>query len=68
MGAKIADELSKGELGKAMSMLSDPADLPSSIPKTLALWIANPYPTRKLGENLMDEISTFTKVLDWGQF
>lgn len=68
LGAKIADELSKGELGKAMSMLSDPADLPSSIPKTLALWIANPYPTRKLGENLMDEISTFTKVLDWGQF
>lgn len=68
VGAKIADELSKGQLGTAMSLLSDPADLPSSIPKSLIEWITNPYPTRTLGETIMDEISLYTKVLDWGQF
>ena len=67
-GAEIADELSRGNLGKAMSLLPDPADLPSNIPRTLIEWISEPIPSRTLGENLMDEISTFTKVLEWGQF
>ena len=67
-GAIVADELSRGALGKAMSLLSDPSETPSSIPKTLVHWITDPYPSRVLGEQLMDEISVFTKVLEWGQF
>ena len=68
MGSVTADELSKGNIETALGLLPDPMQMPSRVPKTLHHWIQDPFPTRKLGENIADELSQFTEILDWGQF
>ena len=64
----MADELSKGNITKALALMDDPMKNPSSVPLVLKEWIKDPFPSRTLGEMIMDELAEFTKVLDWGQF
>ena len=67
-GEVVADELSKGNITKALALMDDPMKNPSSVPLVLKEWIKDPFPSRTLGEMIMDELAEFTKVLDWGQF
>ena len=67
-GKIVADELSKNNVSKALSLMDDPMKEPSGVPEVLKTWIMDPFPSRVLGEMIMDELSEVTKVLDWGQF
>ena len=67
-GPTCADELSKGNIKTGLLLLSDPMSEPSRISPVLFKWISDPKPSRTLGEEVIDEIASFTKILDWGQF
>ena len=67
-GAVVADELSKGRVSMALNHLPDPMEFPSRVSRTISNWIMDPVPTRQLGERIVDELATFTSILEWGQF
>ena len=68
VGEVVADELSKGNIERAMELMTDAMPSRSYCPRVLGEWISNPYPTRCLGEAIVDELAEFTSVLEWGQF
>ena len=67
-GEEVADELSKGNVSRALEQMDDPMPSRSGWPKVLRQWIKDPYPSRRLGEAIVDELATYTSVLEWGQF
>ena len=67
-GAIVADELSKGHITTALSHLSDPMSSRSRVSRSIFNWITDPVPTRNLGQLIVDELASFTSVLEWGQF
>ena len=68
VGEVVADELSKGNVEVARGLMGDPCLSMSRMSTVLANWIQDPFESRLLGEMIMDELSEFTSVLDWGQF
>ena len=68
LGEVVADELSKGMVSKALSLMEDPMSESSLVPIVLKEWIRDPYPSRTFGEQIMDELGVTTKILEWGQF
>ena len=67
-GAIVSDELSKGQTTTALSHLSDPMPSRSRVSRSIFNWITDPVPTRSLGQLIVDELASFTSVLEWGQF
>ena len=67
-GPTVADELSNGNITKAMRILEHPAATMSPVIETLRNWIRDPTPSRNLGEQITDELSQFTEVLGYLEF
>ena len=68
IGAIVADDLSKGDIATAMSLMGDPSSIQSYKSRVLSEWLEDPRPSRVLGEEITEELAGFTAVLDWGQF
>ena len=68
VGAIVADDLSKGDIPAAISLMDDPSPIQSYKSRVLGEWMEDPKPSRILGENIVEELANFTAVLDWGQF
>lgn len=71
-GEIVADHLSKGKFQQAFEVTFEDgnrtnfARAPSHIPRTLIAWIENPVKTRLLGQAIIDEMASYTKVLRLG--
>ena len=67
-GPTVADELSHGNISEALAILEHPATEMSPVIETLKDWIKDPTPSRNLGEQICDELSKYTEVLELSQF
>ena len=63
---KVADDLSKGLVEKALRQMDNPSPCMSRPSKVLYEWLCDPKPSRRLGEHIADELSSFTEILNWG--
>ena len=62
-GELVADALSKGDWQKAKFYMPDKRVDPEFIPRVLLKWIRNPLPDMRLGEKVLSEMSSYSKVL-----
>ena len=62
-GEKAADALSKGSWSQAWQLIPDKLPEPAFIPRSLIKWISNPVPDLQLGQKVLEEMSSYTKVL-----
>ena len=67
-GPTVADKLSNGLIDEAMRILEHPAAVMSPVIETLGNWIRDPTPSRNLGEQITNELSQYTEVLDYLEF
>ena len=62
-GELAADALSKGDWLKSKLYMPDKNIEPKYVPRVLLRWLNNPVPDLDLGQKVLSEISTYTKVL-----
>ena len=62
-GEEAADALSKGDWDRAWAHMPQKDVDPKRIPRSLLLWINNPYPDLDLGKKILSDMSKYMEVL-----
>ena len=60
---EAADALSKGEWERAWTLMPHKHEDPGRIPRAILAWIQNPVPDMMLGEKIVHDMSSYTKML-----
>ena len=63
--ALVADAISKGDFRVFRTLMRSAERFPRRAPKSLECWVKKPKPDRDLGDEILQDMSLYTRVLGY---